>query len=137
MIALLALVACRKDDDLPPPPVGAPSPLLGVPETESYAVPGLHGPAYVIRAEGSIPYVYAQDREDLAFVAGFTVARDRFFVMDLERRLAEGRLSEILGDAALTADQEARGTGMTRVADRVLALIDADPEWAGIMDAYA
>ncbi len=37
------------------------------------------------------------------------------------RRLSAGRLSELLGDAALATDLESRGTGMTVVLERTLA----------------
>ncbi|MEQ1571133.1 MAG: penicillin acylase family protein, partial [Myxococcota bacterium] len=132
----LWLAACRKDDLPPPPPADTPSPLLGVEQTAGWTVPELHGEAYVIRAEGNIPYVYAQDREDLALVSAFVVARDRFLVMDLERRLALGTVAELLGDAGLATDLESRAVGMSRVADRVLATFEADPELAAWIDAY-
>lgn len=139
MLLALALLGCHKDKDDPVDGTAVvdPSPILDVPETGSLTLPGLHGEAYVLRAEGSIPYVYAADREDLARATGFVVAKDRFFMIDMIRRLALGRLSEVLGEPGLAADQESRGIGMTRVADRYLDLIDADPEWAAIFDAYA
>lgn len=135
LVPFLVLAACHKnEDDAVAPPA---SPLLDVAESASWPLPGLHGPAYVVRADHGIPYVYAEDREDLARVTGFVVARDRFFMVDMIRRLALGRVSEILGDAALSSDQESRGIGMTRVADRYLAQFDANPEWGRVMDAYA
>src|SRR5687768_10378562 len=108
LVPLLVLAACHKNKDAPVTP-GEPSPLLDVAETESWSLPGLGGAAYVVRAEGSIPYVYAEDRPDLARVTGFVVARDRFFMCDMIRRLALGRVSELLGGDGLAADQESRG----------------------------
>ncbi len=143
-LALFALViapACKKDEDgdadpgTPEP--GEPSPLLDVEETERWELPGLVGEAYVVRTAGSIPYVYAEDRVDLARVTGFVVARDRYFMIDLIRRLSQGRAAELLGDAALGTDLESRGLGMARVTDNLLAQIQADPEWSAIMGAYA
>ncbi|MEQ1502040.1 MAG: penicillin acylase family protein [Myxococcota bacterium] len=134
MVVALLLAACREDDPTGP---GAPSPLLDVAETEAWTIPGLRGPAYVVRVEGNIPYVYAADRTDLARAVGFVVARDRYFMIEMIRRLAQGRVSELLGDEGLAADQESRGIGMTRVAAQYLAQLDADPEWGPIADAYA
>lgn len=137
LVPLLVLAACHKNKDEAVPPADDPSPLLGVAETESWSLPGLGGPAYVVRAEGNIPYIYAENRADLARVTGFVVARDRFFMIDMIRRLALGRVSELLGEDGLSADQESRGIGMTRVAERYLSQFEADPAWGEVMDAYA
>lgn len=135
IIAALLAGGCRKDE--PTPVTETPSALLDVPESETWAIPGLTGEAYVVRVEDGIPYVYAETRADLARVVGFVVARDRYFTIDLIRRLAEGRLSELLGDEGLAPDEESRGIGMTRVTDQALLLIEADPEWTAIADGYA
>ena len=109
---------------------GAPTPeqqaLLAVPETERYALPGLSGPAYVVRTEANVPHVYASNRNDLGRVMGFTLARDRLFFMDLQRRLALGRISALLGDAGLATDMESRLTGMTDVAKRLGTHLEPD-----------
>lgn len=114
--ASLLLSGCKGAEEV----VADPSPLLEVEETERYDLPGLSRPAYVLRTEANIPHVYAANAEDLARVHGFVVARDRYFMMDLSRRLSQGRLSELLGDAALDTDIESRMTGMTAVAANVL-----------------
>lgn len=91
--------------------------ILAVPETESWTLPGLSAPVQVVRTEANIPHIYAATREDLGRAFGFVVARDRYFMMDLERRLGLGTLSELLGDSALGTDMESRATGITAVAD--------------------
>jgi penicillin amidase len=93
--------------------------LLAVPETETWQLPGLTGSAYVVRTEGSIPHVYARTTEDAGRVMGFVLARDRYFFMDLQRRLAKGRISELLGDRALANDVDARLTGYAYVGQRL------------------
>jgi penicillin amidase len=133
----LWLAACKKDEVPPAPPGDTPSPLLGVEELEDWGIEGMASDAYVMRTEGSVPYIYAESRPDLARVVGFVVARDRYFEVDMIRRLAQGRVSELLGDPGLSSDQESRGIGMTRTTDRMLGLIEANPEWTSIMDGYA
>ncbi len=109
--------------------------LLAVPESERWQLPALDGPAYVVRTEAGVPHVYAQSRDDMARVLGFTVARDRFFIMDLQRRLGLGTVSALLGDMALATDLESRTTGIAFVAERVLdGLTPAD---AAYFDAFA
>ena len=134
---LLALaVACRSEPEASPTP-DAPHPLLGVPEGERWSIPGLTSEAYVLRTPGNVPYLYAENRADLGRVQGFVLARDRYFELDLARRLSQGRLSELLGDLALSADQESRGIGMTHVVDQILARLDEDPALAQLFDGTA
>lgn len=52
--------------------------------------------------------ITANNRTDLSYVAGFLHAQERFFQMDLSRRLAAGELSELFGALALNADRENR-----------------------------
>src|SRR5262249_8022019 len=70
----------------------------------------------------------------LAYGLGFAHAQDRFFEMDLSRRLAAGELSEIFGEIALAQDREARLFRFRSVARAVLE--QASPEQRAQIDAY-
>ncbi|MBI3784546.1 MAG: penicillin acylase family protein [Deltaproteobacteria bacterium] len=109
--------------------------LLALPADETRTIAGLRGDVHVVRSEGNVPHLYASNRHDLAFVHGFVVARDRFFMMDLTRRLGLGRVTELIGDRALDTDLESRLTGMTYVADRIAAGMSS--EQADQADAFA
>ncbi|HZO12708.1 MAG TPA: penicillin acylase family protein, partial [Polyangiaceae bacterium] len=124
------LAGCTDDGPLRPD-----EKILGVAETESWQFPQLLRPVYVVRTEANIPHIYAYNRRDLALVEGFVMARDRYFMMDLTRRLGTGTVSELLGQDALTNDQESRGNGMAYVA----AQIDKNfsPELAEYATAFA
>ena len=142
LLALLGLGACKTDPDDGAKPGGdgadgggPSSPVLSVPETGRYEVEGLRCEAHVVRTEGNVPHIYARDREDLAFAMGFTFAADRYFFLDLARRLSLGRVSELLGDAALETDKQARATGMTHVAQTISTNLTA--EQRGHLEAYA
>jgi penicillin amidase len=102
---------------------------------ETNALPGLRGEAQVVFTEGNVPHIYARDREDLGRVLGYVTARDRFFMLDLARRLAQGTLSQLLGDAALDTDLESRATGMTYATGQLMGTLD--PELGRVFDAYA
>ncbi len=118
MLSLLLTVACSGD---------APTSVLDdVAVSETWSVDGLTCPAHVVRTEMGVPHVYATNRTDLARVQGFVVARDRYFFMEIARRLGLGTVSALLGDGALETDMESRGTGMTHVADHLLEGLDAD-----------
>ncbi|MFM8573357.1 MAG: penicillin acylase family protein, partial [Pirellula sp.] len=44
-----------------------------------------------------IPTIHATSRADAAYALGFVHAQDRFFQMDLLRRVPSGRLAELVG----------------------------------------
>ncbi|HMV68954.1 MAG TPA: penicillin acylase family protein, partial [Myxococcota bacterium] len=90
--------------------------LLDVPETARFPVPGLGADVQVLRTEADVPHVYAADDVDAARAVGFLYAKDRFFLLDVARRLGGGRLSGLLGDLALEADATSRLQGMAEVA---------------------
>jgi penicillin G amidase len=50
-------------------------------------------------------------------------ARDRFFQMDQNRRIANGTLAELLGAEALASDVQLRTIGLRRAAQRSLAAL--------------
>ncbi len=71
-------------------------------------VDGSPGTAEIILDGRGIPHVRADDEPTVWFVVGYLHARDRFFQMDLTRRLAAGRLAELVGPSALSGDRKAR-----------------------------
>jgi penicillin amidase len=130
VLPLVALAACGRGPD-------AADRLAEIPARATWTLP-LQAEAHVVWTEAAIPHVYAADRRDLAVVWGFTVARDRFFMMDLSRRLALGTLSEVLGADALEADMSSRAEGNRVISERTLALIEAHhPELLAQIDGYA
>lgn len=60
----------------------------------------------VHRDENGIPTIVADNEADLYRAQGYTHAQDRLFQMDLARRQASGRLSEVVGKAALDNDKK-------------------------------
>lgn len=81
-----------------------------------------------------IPYIQAQNLLDLYYVFGFIQARDRLFQMDLSRRYAEGRLSELLGPGFLDVDKHYRVIGLNRVAREIYNMMDSSPRYRRILD---
>ncbi len=96
---------------------------------------GLSAPVEILRDRWGIPHIYAQNRADLFFAQGFVHAQDRLFQMDLNRRTAQGTLSEVFGEIALDTDRAIRTFGFNR-----LGRIDferAAPEVRDALTAYA
>lgn len=52
-----------------------------------------------------VPFIEAKNAEDMFFAIGFCHASDRLLQMDLNRRLAVGRLSEVFGNRTLDVDK--------------------------------
>jgi penicillin amidase len=63
-----------------------------------------------------IAQIWAENENDAWFALGWLHASDRLFQMDLTRRVAAGRLSELLGDVTLDVDRVQRTLGHTRMA---------------------
>ena len=97
--------------------------------------PALGAEATIERDVRGIPVIAAATRADVAYALGYAHAQDRFFQMDLSRRLAAGELSELFGALALKQDTRTRRFGFRAVARRVLER-SPDGERA-IIDAYA
>jgi len=76
--------------------------------TGEIALAGLQQPVEVIRDRWGVPHIYARTVEDLFFAQGFVAAQDRLWQLDVWRRIGEGRLSEVLGPAAVNRDTFAR-----------------------------
>jgi penicillin amidase len=98
-------------------------------------VPGLAARAEVLRDARGVPHIRAQSLGDAVFSQGYVSAQDRLWQMDLSRRRAEGRLSEIFGDRTLRYDIESRTLGLPRVAERAVA--ELDPDTRRLLDFYA
>ena len=79
-------------------------PLLG----GEVKVAGLESPVTVERDALGVPTIRGSTRLDVARALGFLHAQDRFFQMDLLRRMGAGELAELFGAAALDADRASR-----------------------------
>ena len=66
---------------------------------------GLNDKVEVLYDDYGIPHIYASNQDDLFQAFGYVHARDRLFQMEILRRLADGRLSEVFGDKALPTDK--------------------------------
>ncbi len=82
-----------------------------------------------------VPRIRAASDEDAATALGFLHARERMFQMDLMRRAASGRLSEIAGPATLPLDRMMRVLGLRRRAVADLAGLPAPT--VAMLTAYA
>ncbi len=80
-------------------------------------LPGLRGSVNVRFDTFAVPHVYARDDEDAWRAVGYLQARDRLWQMELYRRAASGRLSELLGAATVVIDQRLLTLGFRQMAE--------------------
>ncbi len=105
------------------------------PRSQQARIPGLSGPVDVGFDTDGVPRIRAASATDAAAAIGFVHARDRLFQMELMRRAASGRLSEIAGPATLALDRSMRTLGLRR---RAVADYPALPaETRAMLEAYA
>ena len=106
-----------------------------LPQTDgALRLPGLQAPVEIVRDRWGVPHIYAENLYDLFFAQGFVHAQDRLWQMEINRRTATGRLSELFGDVALDTDRMTRTFGFNRLAQADLDA--ASDEMHEILDAY-
>ena len=98
-------------------------------------IAGLASPVTIVLDDAGIPRIRARTERDAAVALGYLHARDRMFQMEMMRRGAQGRLSEIAGSATLRNDRFVRLLGLARRAEADYAALDADTR--GMLEAYA
>lgn len=81
-------------------------------------LPGLHGPVQVRFDLYAVPHVFTGSEVDAWRVVGYLQARDRLWQMELYRRAASGRLSELLGEPTISIDQRFLTLGLRMAAER-------------------
>jgi penicillin amidase len=86
------------------------------------------------RDRQGVPTIHADTRQDMAFALGFLHSQERYFQMDLLRRVSSGRLSELLGEAALSVDEKFRKHRFQFVAATVLERLPESHR--ELVDAY-
>ncbi len=109
---------------------------LSVPQTEgTVQLDEVTGQVEIIYDRMGLPRIRAESRQDGFFALGWVHASDRLFQMEMLRRLAAGRIAEVVGAGALEQDRQQRRIGHARRAKRALATLDdANRE---LLQAYA
>lgn len=82
-------------------------------------IEGLDGKTTLARDANGIPYITAASEDDAMTALGYAHAQDRLWQMDLFRRVAQGRLSELMGSRLIGFDAYMRTIGFSRIAARI------------------
>lgn len=105
------------------------------PQSGAGSIAGLSAATQVRFDANGVPTIQAANEADAAAALGYLHARDRLFQMELMRRGASGRLSEVLGRATLRADRFSVALDLRRRAEADYPQLPA--ETRALLDAYA
>lgn len=106
-----------------------------LPDDDAPLIEGIAEPTRVDLDARGIPTVHAATLLDALRVQGYVTARERLFQMEMQRRVADGTMAEILGPAALPLDRVHRVYGFRRVAEAAVDLLPSDER--AQLEAYA
>ncbi|HEX5724127.1 MAG TPA: penicillin acylase family protein [Longimicrobiaceae bacterium] len=103
--------------------------------TRGAALAGLSAPVEVWRDSLGVPHLWAGSEADLFRAVGYVHAQDRLWQMEFFRRVADGRMAEVMGPQLVETDRFLRTVGMGRAAaDNERAL---SAEARALLQAYA
>jgi penicillin amidase len=107
-----------------------------LPKTEGEVrLAGLAGPVDILRDRYGIPHIFAGSLADASFGLGYVHAQDRLWQMEMSRRIAAGRVAEVVGAGGLETDRFLRTLGVRRAAEANLRTLE--PETRRLLESYA
>jgi penicillin G amidase len=86
--------------------------------------------------EVGVPHIYAQNQHDAFIALGYVHAQDRLWQMELIRRIAAGRLSEIFGKDLIKTDKLFKGIGIEYAASKNIKKLDTTSKAYQLTQAY-
>nr|WP_315147405.1 penicillin acylase family protein [uncultured Flavobacterium sp.] len=83
-----------------------------------------------------VPHIYANSQKDAMTALGYVHAQDRLWQMELLRRIAPGRLSEMFGSKLVKTDMFFAGLGIDENSEKAIAKLDKNAETYQLTLAY-
>jgi penicillin amidase len=106
------------------------------PNPETLSLKGLTDEVSILYDSLLIPHLFAKNDEDLYFAQGYITAKNRLWQMEFQTHAAAGRISEIIGAAALDYDRTQRRRGMIYAAENALNVMESDPIAKAMVTSY-
>lgn len=82
-------------------------------------VKGINNPVKIYMDLYGVPFIEANNEDDMYFSLGYMHAQDRLWQMDIFRRIGEGRLAEIFGAEAVEYDKIFKTLALNELADNL------------------
>jgi penicillin amidase len=86
--------------------------------------------------EIGVPHINAKNQRDAYIALGYVHAQDRLWQMELTRRIAAGRLSEVFGKELLKVDRFFSGLGIEEAAEKTISNLDKTAQPYLLTEAY-
>lgn len=96
----------------------------------------IKGKATIVYDEQCIPHIFADNEEDLFYAQGYAEAKDRLWQMEFQMYAAAGRLTELVGEKALSLDRFSRRIGLVRAAKTSLKEIESNPTSKMVVESF-
>ncbi len=103
--------------------------------SEDFTLRGISAPVEIVRNNDNVPHIFGETDRDVFFALGFVHAQDRLWQMTMLRRTAQGRLSELFGEATVPVDELMRRLDLYQLALQSVAA--QDDETLEALEAYA
>lgn len=100
------------------------------------SLPGLSGEVNTYFDPYGIPHIYAENEVDALKALGYVHAQDRLWQMELLRRVAKGRLSEVFGKDMVKTDKFFLSLGIDEHTRETLEGLDKSSEPIVLSQAY-
>jgi penicillin amidase len=100
------------------------------------SLPGLSGEVNTYFDPYGIPHIYAENETDALKALGYVHAQDRLWQMELLRRVAKGRLSEVFGKDMVKTDKFFLSLGIDEHTRETLEGLDKSSEPIVLSQAY-
>ncbi|MFX1323633.1 MAG: penicillin acylase family protein [Promethearchaeota archaeon] len=97
------------------------------PLSGSEKVEGIKENVEILWDKWGIPHIYAESTNDVYYALGYVHASHRLWQMEFFRRVATGKLSELVGKATLDRDKHYKIIGLHRIAQRCAQEMSSDP----------
>ena len=99
-------------------------------------LPKLTGETQVYYDTYGIPHIYSDNEVDAFRTLGYVHAQDRLWQMELLRRIATGRLSEVFGSKMLDTDKFFLSLGIDEATKKTVANLNENSEMVLLSQAY-
>ena len=100
------------------------------------SLPGLSNEVTTYFDAYGIPHIYAENEADALKALGYVHAQDRLWQMELLRRVAKGRLSEVFGADMLKTDKFFLSLGIDDHTKETISNLDEQSETIKMSQAY-
>ncbi|MDO6738143.1 penicillin acylase family protein [Wenyingzhuangia sp. 2_MG-2023] len=83
-----------------------------------------------------VPHIFSESETDAMKALGYVHAQERLWQMELLRRIASSRLSEILGKDLIAVDEFFAHLGIDETVDKQVLALDKNPKVKKLTEAY-